>query len=74
MLIGPIIAIVVAVIAIGVGMFFLLRSIPGKDKSEQDRYYYDEDDDDDRFMSELKSKTRGRDKEYYRDDEFDRRR
>lgn len=74
MLIGPIIAIVVAVIAIGVGMFFLLRSIPGKDKNESDRYYYDEDDDDDRFMSELKSKTRGRDKEYYRDDEFDRKR
>ena len=72
MLIGPIIAIVVAVIAIGVGMFFLLRSI-GKDKGEPDRYYYDEDDDD-KFMTELKGKSRSRDRDYYRDDEFDRRR
>ena len=72
MLIGPIIAIVVAVIAIGVGMFFLLRSI-GKDKGEPDRYYYDEDDDD-KFMSEPKGKSRSRDRDYYRDDEFDRRR
>ncbi|MBQ3210977.1 MAG: hypothetical protein IJB09_05735 [Oscillospiraceae bacterium] len=72
MLIGPIIAIVVAVIAIGVGMFFLLRSI-GKDKDEPDRYYYDEDDDD-KFMTELKGKSRSRDRDYYRDDEFDRRR
>ena len=72
MLIGPIIAIVVAVIAIGVGMFFLLRSI-GKDKGEPDRYYYDEDDDD-KFMTELKGKNRSRDRDYYRDDEFDRRR
>ena len=65
MLIGPIIAIVVAVIAIGVGMFFLLRSI-GKDKDEPDRYYYDEDDDD-KFMTELKGKSRSRDRDYYRD-------
>ena len=59
-------------IAIGVGMFFLLRSI-GKDKGEPDRYYYDEDDDD-KFMTELKGKSRSRDRDYYRDDEFDRRR
>jgi len=72
MLIGPIIAIVVAVIAIGVGMFFLLRSI-GKDKSDPDRYYYDEDDDEDRYYSELKSKVKEKSKEYYRDDEFNRR-
>lgn len=70
MLIGPIIAIVVAVIAIGVGMFFLIRSI-GKEKSEPDRYYYD--DDEDRYYSELKSKVKEKSRDYYRDDEFDRR-
>lgn len=74
MLIGPIIAIVIAVIAIGVGMFFLLRSIPGKGKDDPDRYYYDDDDDDDKFVSGLKGKTKSRDRDYYRDDEFDKRR
>lgn len=55
MLIAPIIAIVAAAAAIGVGMFFLLKGLSGK---KDDRGYYYENDR----------------KEYYRDDEFDRKR
>ena len=92
---GPIIAIAVAAIVIGVGVFFLLRSV-GKKKDED---YYEDDHYDEYYesrrsgrdgrsernermermerpdrneRSDRRGSSRRIDKEYYRDDEFDR--
>lgn len=77
---GPIIAIAVAAIVIGVGVFFLIRSV-GKKKDDG---YYEDDHYDEYYesrrsgrderneRSDPRGSSRRIDKEYYRDDEFDR--
>ncbi len=46
-IIGPVIAMVLAATAIGVGMFFLLKNASGKNSGNNRRKYYDDDYDDD---------------------------
>ena len=76
MLIAPIIAIVAAAIAIGVGLFFLIKN-SGKNKDDDYRYddRYDDEDyyDNRRERRDSRRDSRRIDKEYYSDDEFDRR-
>lgn len=88
MIAGPIIAIAVAAIVIGIGVFFLLKNLGKKDEDEYfeddhfDEYYESrrrddrdarrDDRDARRERGERRSADRRIDKEYYSDDEFDR--
>ena len=86
MIAGPIIAIAVAAVVIGVGVFFLLKNLGKKDEEdyfEDDHYdeYYesrrsDRDERTDRRSRndrpERRAERRRIDREYYSDDEFDR--